>query len=383
MSKEEKMLILEMVSQGKITPEQGVELLKAVGYSKGPAAFESVDKAAGKKAEKAIVTPEEAAARAEKRAEEVAGSVKKRFNEIERDVDSIGQTAGNIGKLISQMFGGSFLAGGPAFEFTDEIQGDLPKDGEIEVILRTSNGRIVVESWDRPGYSLTVKKRGNAGSEDEARKILEDSYDFKQNGLTLDGRAKDGIGSGLRNISVAFYLKVPESRKTSVNLDTANGRIVVERVSGDSCIADTANGRIIMTECNFNDSKLNTANGRIEYQGTAGRLVAGSANGRINTCLSGTGDWQFNTANGRIEVEIRKEQGSAYEVDLSSNVGTVTVEGIDDAEVIVDEARRYTGGRRYMARSRGFESAEAKGYVKASASVGKIGVRFVSKGELE
>ena len=79
----------------------------------------------------------------------------------------------------------------------------------------------------------------------------------------------------------------------------------------------------------------------------------------------------------------RQEQGSAYEVDLSSNVGTVTVEGIDDAEVIVDEARRYTGGRRYMARSRGFESAEAKGYVKASASVGKIGVRFVSKGELE
>ena len=28
MSKEEKMLILEMVSQGKITPEQGVELLR-------------------------------------------------------------------------------------------------------------------------------------------------------------------------------------------------------------------------------------------------------------------------------------------------------------------------------------------------------------------
>ena len=257
-----------------------------------------------------------------------------------------------------------FLRGGHQFEFTDEIHGDLPEDGEIEVILRTSNGRIVVESWERPGYSLTVKKRGNAGSEDEARKILEDSYDFKQDGLALDGRAKDGIGSGLRNTSVAFYLKVPESRKTSVNLDTANGRIVVDRVSGNTCIADSANGRIIMTECNFNDSKLNTANGRIEYQGTAGRLVAGSANGRINTGLSGTGDWQFNTANGRIEVEIRKEQGSAYEVDLSSNVGKVTVEGIDDAEVIVDEASRYTGGRRYKARSRGFESAESKGYVK-------------------
>jgi hypothetical protein len=355
MSKEEKTLILEMVAQGKITPEQGVELLGAVGASRGATASESGVK---------------------KDFEESLARVSQRAREMGKDADTIGQSAGNIGKLISELVAGGFSRG-PKYEFTDEFKGELPEEGEIEITFRTSNGQIVVETWDRPNYSLTVKKQVNAGTEDEAGKILEDSYEFKQDGLVLQGSTRKETGFGIRNLSVGFFLKIPASRKASLDLDSANGRIVVERVSGERCTATTANGRIRMSQCEFNDAELNTANGKIEYRGTAYRMIAGSANGRIDTELKGPGDWRFDTANGRIEVEICKEPGCAYEVDLASGLGKVRVDGLGDAQVLLDESRHYAGGRKYKARSLGFENAELKGHVKASTSLGRIEVQFL------
>jgi len=77
------------------------------------------------------------------------------------------------------MFAGGF-SGGSRFEFKEEIKGEFPEDGELEVSLRTSNGRIMVESWDEPGYLLTVTKQVRAQDEDEAKQALENCYDFRQ-----------------------------------------------------------------------------------------------------------------------------------------------------------------------------------------------------------
>ncbi len=380
LGKEEKMLILQMVSDGQITPEQGVELLKALEPAKGhaPTGRVEIGDALRQRVDEIARRAEETAERAGKRAEEIGEdigeSVSKRAGEIAKDAEVVGSIAENIGKAISQMFAGGF-SGGSRFEFKEEIKGEFPEDGELEVSLRTSNGRIMVESWDEPGYLLTVTKQVRAQDEDEAKQALENCYDFRQDGLSLEARTGNGLMSGLRNTSVAFFLKIPAPRKVSLSLGSANGRITSDGVFGSKCAMNTANGRIQVLRCDFDETRLRTANGRIEYEGGAKQLDAVSANGRIDVQMKGAGDWRFNSANGRIEVEVREQDEAAYEVDLASNLGRIDVEGMDDAEILVNETRAG-GRRRYKARSRGFESAKVKGHIKASTSVGRIGVWF-------
>ena len=264
--------------------------------------------------------------------------------------------------MLSQIFGGTSF-GGSRFEFTEEIRGEFPEDGELEVGVWTSNGRIHVETWDEPGYLLTVIKKIRAQDEDEARQVLENCYEFSQERLSLKVKATDKHGLDFRGLSVGFSLKVPASRKASLTLKSANGRVTADKLNGSSCLMGTANGRVVASGCGFDKVRLSTANGRIEYEGTAGELDASTANGSVNAELKGAGDWRFSSANGRISINVSKDANAAYELDLSARAGGITVEGMDDAEVAEDVAvGRHR--RRYKARSRGFENAGVKGRIR-------------------
>ena len=351
MSKEEKMLILQMVADGQITPEQGVELLQALepGKARGPSGqFDGVD---------------------------IGGVVRRRVEEAAvRGEDVAESVASNIGRMISQIFAGGYM-GGSEFKFTEEIRGMFPEEGELQVHLSTSNGRIAVETWDEPGYLLTITKGIRGRDEDEARQALENCYEFRQEGLTLEASTSDRAGRGMRGLSVAFALKVPASRKTSVNLSSANGRITKDGVTANTCTLSTANCRKVVTRCEFDKARLSTANGRVEYDGRAGDLDASTANGAINAEMKGAGDWQFSSGNGRIEINVSKDANAAYEVDLCARSSGITVEGMDDAEVVEDVVRGRRR-RRYRARSRGFESAGVKGRIRATTGNGKLRVWF-------
>ncbi|QUL97963.1 MAG: DUF4097 family beta strand repeat protein [Candidatus Fermentithermobacillus carboniphilus] len=370
MSKEEKLLILQMVADGKITPEQGVELLKVVG---GPGTrevpAEPTVKPPAPYAPKGAIPP--------KQAESYADSMSKHFEDLGQRVgETVSESAEGLRKLISSFFGGGGLfAGGPEFELHDEIKGEIPAEGDLDISLRTINGRITVETWDQPGFLLDVKKKISARNEDEAKELLKDVYEFSQDGVSLRARAKESSGNFMgRNASVSFTLTIPRARQASLNLDSANGRITVEGVSGKRCVADTANGRIEVTGCHFGDAILDTANGRIEFDGSASNLKADTANGRIEACLRGAGTWKLGTANGRIEVEIEREEGTGYEIDISSVMGRLEVTGMDDAEVLIDETRQKFGSRRYKARTKGFEESPVKASLKASSSMGRVTV---------
>jgi hypothetical protein len=364
MSKEEKTLILQMVADGQITPEQGVELLNALepgkprelphgvtqgiseGLSRGLPWETDIEDVVRQKVEGAAV-----------RAGDIAQGV-----------------AGNIGKVISQIFADRSF-GGPRFELTDEIKGEFPDEGEIDVTLTTTNGRVVVEAWDEPGYLLTVVKRVDGRDEDEAKQALEGCYEFKHDGLSLEAKAITDLDPVFRNMSVRFLLRVPGSRKVSLNIKSSNGRVVAENVLGSSCSMSSANGRVVALGCEFDKARVSTANGRIEYQGVAGELEASTANGTVTADLKGTGNWKFSSANGRITVNVSKDEDAAYELDLTARSGGITVEGLDDLEA-VEEQVMGRQRRRYKARSRGFDDAQVKGRIKATTNNGKIRVVF-------
>lgn len=424
MSKEEKMMILQMVSDGKITPEQGAELLRALGESKpetpaaqpaalGPApaktpqsptvtvvsredtkSAEEIRESIQKSVEIATRRAEEFAQRAASTAEEWASKISKQAEEIAQRASSEGENLGkvlgesganlgkilgesgeNLGKIIARIFGGGF-SGGPEWEFHEEVRGELPPEGEIQVNLSTTNGRITVDTWDEKGYRLDVRKRVSAASEEEAKEATKDSFEFAADGLNLTGRTKEKGLNLFRNYSVGFTLTLPRERKATLNLASSNGRITVGGVSGTRLYASTSNGRIEAEGCNFQSTELGSSNGRIEFEGHPGNMVAATANGRIEARISGLGDWKLNSANGRVEVEIKKEPDAAYAVEASTVVGRIQVSGWENFEVLLDETKQKAGARRYHARTVGFDDAAKKASLRATTTTGRVTVAF-------
>jgi DUF4097 and DUF4098 domain-containing protein YvlB/vacuolar-type H+-ATPase subunit H len=407
-SKEEKMMILQMVAEGKVTPEQGAELLRAVGEGKpGTPAVppvppvplrppselkESIRKSIDssihgnmqRTIERAARQAEGAAERAASHAEEWADRIAKRAEEFAEQASKEGENLGkilgeggeNIGKIIAKLFTGGSFPGGPQFEFHEEVKGEIPAEGEVQVSLSTSNGRVTVDTWDEKGFRLDVRKTANAPTEEEAKEIVKDGFEFGQDGLNISARSKESPNIMRNGYSIGFTLTLPRDRKASLRLSSSNGRITVGGVSGTKLHATTANGRVEAEDCEFQDSQIESANGRIGFRGHPGDLKASTANGRIGARLRGTGSWKLDSANGRIDVEVQKEPGAAYEVDLSTVMGRLDVSEFEDAEVLINDTRHKFGARRYKARTRGFSDAASKASISASTTVGRVTVTF-------
>ncbi len=416
MSKEEKLLILQMVSDGKITPEQGAELLRAVGAGAAPAeppkpTYQTqkqaptdastripeqdlgrhlsleIQEGLRRAVDRAVGSAEEAAERAASQAERAAAGVERRVDRVGHQVSQYGEkvraegeelgrnledSLTGLGKTIARIFGGGFGPGGPERDFHEEITGEFPSEGVLDVRLATSNGRITVKTWDQPGFHLDVQKKVKAGSDAEAQEITKDAFTFAQDGNVLEARSRDGHSIGWRSVAVGFILTLPRERKASLRLDSSNGRITIEGTGGPQLTASTANGRIMVNGCNFDASNISTANGRIEYEGQAKELTASTANGRVVANLQGAGDWKLDSANGRIEVNISKAPGVGYEVEASTVMGRIEVTGLDD--VIIDETKQKIGSRRYKARTLGFGESAFKATLRASTAMGKVTV---------
>lgn len=406
MSKEEKMLILQMVADGKITPEQGAELLRAVGEPKpvappkpaaapstqeGAAVVEKQPDSAGedlgsvldKQIRQTIEASVEATVQRAQAAAEAAAKHAETFAQrIAFEGENLGKVLGesgeNLGKILGRIFGGGWaFGGGNQFDFPEEIRGELPAEGEIKVDLSTRNGRIRLDSWDEPGYRLVVTRRVRAMTEEEARTKINDLYEFNQDGLTLTARTKELRGDFFgSNVSVHFALTLPKDRQANVTVSSANGRLVLEGLQGSSLKASTANGRIEALGNDFHRAELDSANGRIQFTGKARDLSIRTANGRIEADVQGAGDWNLSSANGKVELNVRREAGAAYEVEASSVSGRVDVAGLEDAEVLINEVRHHVGSRRYKARSKNYDTAEVKGSIKATTASGRVTVVF-------
>lgn len=386
MSREEKAMILQMVADGKITPEQGAELLRAVsGVPEAPKNVrvepsraarefaESIRSGLQDTLESARVAAQGAAANAD----DIADSVAKKMEGVgeaaqlegERIGRVLGESGANIGKLIAGMFAGSSY-GGHQQELHEILKGELPADGVLDISLSTTNGHIIVQSADQPNFSLDVRKRANASTEEDAKAMFHGKYEFTHDGNVLRATSRD-LGNGYRSLSIGFTLTIPKGRKAIVRVNSANGRLTLEDLTGPELVASTSNGRVVADGCDFERTDLTTANGRIEFEGKSEELKASTSNGRIQARLYGDGNWSLDTANGRIEAEIDRVSGAGYEVDASTTMGRVEVRGFDRQEILVDESRQRHGSR-FVGRTKGFDEAHAKASLKATSARGRV-----------
>ncbi len=225
-------------------------------------------------------------------------------------------------------------AAGLCSSITREFNKTFDFDGD-EVNIRTVNGRIFIESWNKDVVDVNAEIKVRASSKSLAREYLKNiEIVVRERGDVLiikveqphdrGGSFMDWIfGGGKPNVTVNFWIKTPEEmdiEASSVNgsveavgivgqasIRTTNGKIVAEEIKG-AVQASTTNGSIFVNIQAHNlddDIDLHTVNGSIKLivdRDIEADVNISTVNGSISTDfpLEVKGKWGPKKANGEI-----------------------------------------------------------------------------------
>ncbi len=176
-----------------------------------------------------------------------------------------------------------------------ELDATYPLAAGGTVELANTNGKIVLDSWDRAEVRVRAVKRVSAGSREDAEKglaALEVKIAAAPDRLAIETRTPredSGFFQWLigddRQYQVRYHLTVP--RGVHLEVETVNGGIELTDLEGDL--------------------RLTTVNGGIEAAGTRGAVRATTTNGRIDVELAEVAagaDLEFVTTNGHVGLTL-------------------------------------------------------------------------------
>lgn len=347
MSREERMAILQMVQEGKITAEEAVNLLKAV-----EAAERREWEAANPNAESTGARPV-----GEARPEPSVGEGKG----LIRDGGLISD------ELIKRLTGELLGLFGPGHRVEEDIEGEFAGDGPVRIEFATSNGRIDIKPWDGPGFKLHLIKSVRAANERAAEEAARDLAQISNVPGLLSVRMREGLHL---NAGLTIEALLPRDRIGELNLRTSNGRVEVADIECEACTITTSNGRIVAEGVRAKSAKLRTSNGSISASGLTGSVEAASSNGSITVALAGCdGDISLRTSNGSIRCRVPDDGNTGFDIEAGTTLGSITAE-VPNLEII---DRDKTFGHNYLrARSANFAGLPRRVRVSARTSNGSI-----------
>jgi hypothetical protein len=178
----------------------------------------------------------------------------------------------------------------------------LAGSGGVLRIDASPNGGVRVRAWDRNEVKVEARVQARGDSDGDAREL---AAEVKVN---ASGRSVTTSGprtSGRRNWSVSYVVWAPTA--SDLDLESTNGGISVEGITGDVTAA--------------------TTNGGIDLSGALGRVEAETTNGGITLDLTrggSTGSISAETTNGGIDLII--PEGRSAELEAETTNGGISVD---------------------------------------------------------
>jgi DUF4097 and DUF4098 domain-containing protein YvlB len=165
------------------------------------------------------------------------------------------------------------------------------------------NGGVKVTAWDRNEVLVRAKIQTRAPSDDEAR-ALAGQLRIQTDGGRIAASGPETRGN--RHWSVSFEVFVP--RRTNLDVETTNGPIAIEGVSGTMALA--------------------AVNGPLSLTRVAGDVRGRTTNGPINVTLDGNA-WSgagldVQTTNG--PVTLRVPEGYNARLEAGTNNGPLSLD---------------------------------------------------------
>jgi DUF4097 and DUF4098 domain-containing protein YvlB len=196
--------------------------------------------------------------------------------------------------------------------------------------LRNINGSVTLEAWDRNEVRVEAEKEVKAGSDAEAKKMMDlVKIDVQPGagGLRIETRIPkkdsgllDWITGNDVQVNVTYRIHVP--RQAAVDAGNTNGHIALTGTHGKAKL-ETTNGRIEVAGVD-GDLDLETTNGAIKGNGVTGTVKAETTNGSIDLIFGKVprqGDLELATTNGGVTVKLPK--GAGVSVDAATSNGGI------------------------------------------------------------
>lgn len=292
----EKSRILDLLEQGRITVDEAVMLLEALG---------------------------------EKNAKEMTkryrrGDKKNDFDEkASKIVDEIGKKINyfieNLGQYFSEGieragdFAGSF-AGKRRFE--RNIRGTVRDGAKVEI---RTYGSVDIRGIDSPAGEFRLELFIRADDEDEADALLRDAFQIRtsEDEIFLDLRER-------RETWVDAVLYLPRNFRYDLQIHSVNGRIRLNDLDLAAANLETVNGRVLVERCSGETVNVKTLNGSIDAIGSFKVLDAATQNGSIEYSLLGDStSASLNSTNGPLRVRLPVSERFDYNIEARTVWGRI------------------------------------------------------------
>lgn len=286
---EERKLILEMIKDGKITAEEGKELLQALGeeakenYSEGN---ETKDK--------------------EK-------------NSYEDHKES---GWGIFDALKSMINFGDIT--GPVYDFEEEYTHRF-SSSNVSAKINTKTGTVVLKGWDKEECFIKLTKKVKGLSEDKARELAQ-SYQV----LRLYESSIDTENIKNKHLNVSYEIYLPKNIVLNLDTSSVNGRVNITDITIDHGKISSVNGKILIENVEGSSLNISGVNGLIDINTKVDTVKCSTVNGsiKIRDTNQNQGNVKASTVNGPVKIGLPRGV-TGVKIDSSSVNGRTRVEHPD------------------------------------------------------
>jgi len=356
MSQDERLMILQMVADKKISASEAAELLKALDAGKEAAPVQQASPtnrvAPTPPPPPAVGEPVPPMAPPPPPTPGVGGGLSSFIEEVV--------------ERVTTAFSDSFE---PRYEFPTELSGVFTTQ-EVPLRLFTGNGHVELKAWDQPGYKALVVVKARGSSEEQARRMATEAYTVRAdgNGFELEASRRWDWS----DLAVHVTLFLPTDKLYRLESRTGNGHILVEGVALRDGQATSGNGRITVQRAVADRLHLRSGNGAIEVEGDIADLDAGTGNGSVRVIPLGRRSevHTIKTGNGSVTIDsgrLAREVG--LKVDANTGMGGVSV---NRSDLIYERDVRTMGHKHIIARSQSYDQAERRVEVTARTGLGSV-----------
>lgn len=378
MVSEERLMVLTMLQEGKISSDEASKLLKALeelemeeelereeelyNFNKPKRDYNTDDekytdfihddklKEANKSKEKMIADKIEKLGKKAEKMERFGDNFGEKMDDIGENFgekmenwgENFGEKMGNWGENFGEKMGkvGEELAEGATsitekvLKLVDNFIGDGSFNmflGNYETINETidknistidspiieihgANGKIVLHSWEEENIHIKARCSIKKSIYDKSQSVYE--VIDQNNKLIFKPRYTNGIGTSLE-------VYIPSKEYEKIFLLTSNGRIEADEISTKELVLDTTNGSIKVGEINSNRIIACSNNGAItaEYIDSK-KIELETSNSTINVHGTNCEDIVATTKNGRIFINDVQSKS----MSLTSSNSSIKVE---------------------------------------------------------
>ncbi len=379
---EERLLILKMLEEGKITAEEAMKLLET--FDKKNTSSKTYEKEKDTTAYKLNQTINEFSKKAEKLADKLGPDF---ISKVENVSSDFAEAAVKFADKLVNYLGTGINSIDKYNSITKDYS--FPVNNEdLKLQIKTQNIKVYTKSTNLDEIKMQLKLNLYDETLDTDKYINIES-DEESLGFFTDfpskvwGKLEVSIPNNIKEISIETTnakcgfndikscklectasngkIEVDGCKADLMNLKTNNAKIQIEDTIALEAIMETTNANIEIENSSFDDLKSNTTNNGIYLM-------------NFNSIRDGESNYDLQTTNGKIRIALPKAEinETAYKINAKTSLGSIHIVQLDPSYNV----DKYDGNMKEEATITGpnFEKAEKKIKISAATTNSSITV---------